>query len=237
MMHEHTTPQPGSGRDRYAIGIECSNPGACADGRGEVGLAEITDDGSLRCVGVRALPESMRGSDGMMSAIDELCAELGIGRDQIERVVVSIGPGGYTGLRVSVTLAKVLAMALGCSVVGVETAAVAAGVLDSDGVIALASKNGKAHCTKVEGGSLSVIGVIGGPEIAQMSGVLVADRHLPAPMREAAIGAGMRIQELRLGVESCFRASEGCSETDPGSLSVMYAREPDAVTQWRARHG
>jgi tRNA threonylcarbamoyl adenosine modification protein YeaZ len=235
-MHDQAG-QSGSSRDRYAIGIECSNPGACADGRGEVGLAKIAEDGSLECVGVRALPGSMRGSDGMMSAIDGLCDELGIGRDQIARVVVSVGPGGYTGLRVSVTLAKVLALGLGCAVVGVETAAVAAESVESDAIIALASKNGKAHCTRLENGELSVMGVIGAPEIAQMSGVLVADRHLPAPMREAAIGAGMRIEELRLGVGACFRASEGRSEVDPGALSVMYAREPDAVTQWRARHG
>ncbi len=236
-MQEHTEQQSGSSRGHYAIGIECSNPGACVDGRGEVGIAKIIGDGSLECIGLRALPESMRGSDGMMSAIDELCTELGIERDQIKRVVVSIGPGGYTGLRVSVTLAKVLAMALGCSVVGVQTAAVAAEFVDSDVLIALASKNGKAHCTSVEGGALRVIGEVGSAEIAQMSGVLVGDRHLPDPMREAAIGAGMRIEELRLGVEACFRASEGCSETDPGSLAVLYAREPDAVTQWRARHG
>ncbi len=227
--------------DRYAIAIECSNPGACADGRGEVGLARIHSDGSLACVGVRPLDESMRGSDGIMSGIDALCSEHGIGKQQIARVVVSVGPGGYTGLRVSVTLAKVLALSLRCSVVSVPTAAVAQACRAThDGaVIALASKNGKAHCTRVGGGAdLQVIGVIGAEEIAGIGGgVLVADKHLPAGMRDAATQSGMVIEELRLGAQGCFKASEGRNAVDPSELSVMYAREPDAVTQWRALHG
>jgi tRNA A37 threonylcarbamoyladenosine modification protein TsaB len=226
--------------ERYAIAIECSNPNACVDGRGEVGLARIGDDGSLVCVGVGALPESMRGSDGIMSGIEEICGAHGVGKDQIGRVVVSIGPGGYTGLRVSVTLAKVLSMSLGCSVVGVPSAAVA-GVsrdTDSEAVIALASKNGKAHCTRVGDGEIQVIGVIGAEEVAGFGGgVLVADKHLPTEMREAAEGAGLVIEGLRLGAEACFKASAGFLEQDPGTLAVMYAREPDAVTQWRALHG
>ncbi len=227
--------------DRYAIAIECSNPGACADGRGEVGVARIQSDGSLACVGVSALDESMRGSDGIMSGIDALCNEHGIGKEQIARIVVSVGPGGYTGLRVSVTLAKVLALSLGCSVVSVPTAAVAQTCREKDdgAVIALASKNGKAHCTRVGGGKeLQVIGVIGAEEIAGFDGgVLVADKHLPAGMRDAATESGMVIEELRLGAQGCFSASEGRNAVDPSELSVMYAREPDAVTQWRALHG
>lgn len=229
--------------DRYAIAIECSNPGACADGRGEVGLARIQSDGSLACVGVLPLDESMRGSDGIMSGIDALCSEHGIGKEQIARVVVSVGPGGYTGLRVSVTLAKVLALSLGCSVVSVPTAAVAQAcrATEDGAVIALASKNGKAHCTRVGGvggEELQVFGVVGEEEVAEFGGgVLVADKHLPAGMRDAATQSGMVIEELRLGAQGCFKASEGRNAVDPSELSVMYAREPDAVTQWRALHG
>lgn len=230
---------------RYALAIECSNPSARGSDRGEVGLAKLNDTGGLEFVGSVGLSQDARGSDGLVSAIDELCKKHDVDSSQIARIVVSVGPGGYTALRISVTVAKVLARVIGCAVVPVESAAVAgmACLGDSSGVvIALASKNGKAHCTRLINGELEVLGVIDRHGIVSSgAGVLVGDEHLPREMVEAAEAAGIEVRRIDLSARACLEASVGYSgrfrEIDAAELGVEYAREPDAVTQWRALHG
>ena len=223
---------------RYALGIECSNPSTRGPARGEVGLARITDDG-LEFVGSLGLSPEARGSDGLMSAIDELCATRGVVPGDIGRVVVSVGPGGYTALRVSVTIAKVLASVVGCRVVAVPTAAVAGvALIGVDAVVALASKNGRAHCTRVVDGTMTVLGVVDGDAVAACGArVLVGDSFVPEGMIDAARSAGMEFRAIELTARACLEASAGIDAIEPGKLGVLYAREPDAVTQWRKLHG
>ena len=66
-------------------------------------------------------------------------------------------------------------------------------------------------------------------------GVLVGDEHMPEPFRETARALGMRVLPLTLDGWACLRAARGRASVEPGALRVRYAREPDAVTQWRAR--
>ena len=222
---------------KYALGIECSNPSAGGSNRGEVGLAKIVGRG-IEFVGSFELSSEARGSDGLMSAVDALCGEHGIGPMDIGRVVVSVGPGGYTALRVSVTVAKVLGEVIGCRVVAVPTAAVAGVALDSGlggAVVALASKKGMAHCTRMVGGETVVVGVIGAEELVGLgAGVLVGDEFVPVGMVEAAQAAGMEVRVIELTARGCLEASVGIEEISPSGLGVLYAREPDAVSQWRA---
>lgn len=229
----------------YVLGIECSNPSARGLDRGEVGLGMLGAQGELEFVGSVGLSQEARGSDGLVAAIDELCTEHDIDSSQIARIVVSVGPGGYTALRISVTVAKVLARVIGCAVVPVSSAAVAgvACLGEASGVvIALASKNGKAHCTRLMNGELEVLGVIDGQGVVSSGArVLVGDAHLPSEMIEAAEAAGIEVRPIEFSARACLEASVGYSgrygEIDASELGVEYAREPDAVTQWRALHG
>lgn len=230
---------------RYLLGIECSNPSARGSNRGEVGLAELNGTGELEFVGSVGLSQEARGSDGLVSAIDELCKKHDVDSSQIARIVVSVGPGGYTALRISVTVAKMLARVIGCAVVPVPSAAVAGVNLigeESPVVIALASKNGKAHCTRLMNGELSLLGVIDGAGVvASGARAVVGDEHLPREMVVAAEAAGIEVRGIELTARACLEASVGYGgrfeEIDAAALGVAYAREPDAVTQWRALHG
>tara|TARA_R110000868_G_scaffold119469_1_gene316669 strand:- start:407349 stop:408050 length:702 start_codon:yes stop_codon:yes gene_type:complete len=223
---------------KYALAIECSNPSTRGGSRGEVAIAKITDDG-LDYVDSLELSEDARGSDGLMGAVDVLCLKHEIVPTDIARVVVSVGPGGYTALRVSVTVAKVLATVVGCGVVAVPSAAVAGvGLEGLDAVVALASKKGLAHCTRIVDGQRTVLGVIGADELVGVGAkVLVGDGFVPKDMIEAGEGAGMEFRTIELTARACLEASVGMDEIDPSALGVLYAREPDAVTQWRALHG
>ena len=51
-------------------------------------------------------------SENMVPEIDKLLKKHNITRNDIDGVVVAIGPGSYTGVRIALTIAKVMALAL-----------------------------------------------------------------------------------------------------------------------------
>jgi tRNA threonylcarbamoyladenosine biosynthesis protein TsaB len=73
------------------------------------------------------LNESRRLARDLAPGIGELLKLEEIGPKEVEGVMVSIGPGSYTGLRVGITAAKSFAYATGCRLIAVPTfAAIAA---------------------------------------------------------------------------------------------------------------
>ncbi len=76
----------------------------------------------------------MRHGELLAPTIVEVMTEAGIGREDLTAIVVGVGPGPYTGLRVGVVTARTLAFALGlpvhglCSLDAVALDAVEAGV-------------------------------------------------------------------------------------------------------------
>lgn len=83
---------------------------------GQVGLAEGP---SLR--GMRRLDEMRRHARDLAPAVKELLADQGWRAAELAAVIVSRGPGSYTGLRVGIMSAQTMAYATGCAVVGVDT--------------------------------------------------------------------------------------------------------------------
>ena len=127
----------------WALAIEASNPSADPDpGMASVAGARLLEDGTPGEVVEVAYPAATRDRDGLLPAIDEVRAHLCVESGSLARIYVSVGPGGYTGLRVSVTVAKSLAYATGATVVGVPSATVAIGDHRPDGpfLVCLASK-------------------------------------------------------------------------------------------------
>jgi len=60
-------------------------------------------------------------SERLMAAVDRLLNDSGWAVETLEGVAVSIGPGSFTGLRIGVSTAKGLGLALGIPLVGVPT--------------------------------------------------------------------------------------------------------------------
>ena len=54
-------------------------------------------------------------------AIRDMLAQAELAPNELEGIAVAIGPGSYTGLRVGLALAKGMAMANGCALIGVPT--------------------------------------------------------------------------------------------------------------------
>ena len=101
------------------LGIETS---------GRTGGVALCDD--RRELAAHAFAEAHRRARNIMVAIDDVVRRAGMERRDIGAVSVSQGPGSFTGLRVGITCAKVLAYALGVPVVGVPSLAVQAENVD-----------------------------------------------------------------------------------------------------------
>jgi tRNA threonylcarbamoyladenosine biosynthesis protein TsaB len=70
---------------------------------------------------VRRLEQARRHNRDLAPAVRDLCAAQGWRVRDLDAVIVSRGPGSYTGLRVGVMSAKALAYATGCTLLAVET--------------------------------------------------------------------------------------------------------------------
>lgn len=74
-------------------------------------------------------------AERLVPMIEEIIGESGLGIDCVERIVVTVGPGTFTGTRICVAAARALSLALGIEAYGVSTLhamsrQVSAGILD-----------------------------------------------------------------------------------------------------------
>lgn len=86
-------------------------------GRG--GLVALAVGGAV--VGERTLDPARRQNRDLAPFAAELLSAAGLTPKSLRGVMVSVGPGSYTGLRVGLISAKVLAYAVGCELVAVPT--------------------------------------------------------------------------------------------------------------------
>ena len=238
-MPEATPTSPAA---RWILAIEASNPSADPDpGMASVAGALIGPDGALGEPIEIAFLAASRKADGLLPAIEAVRSALAVTPQSLSRVCVSVGPGGYTGLRVSVTVAKTIAMATGADLVPVSSAAVAIGDHrpPCPFVVCLASKGDRTHATAFQSGSGEPgrsLGVIDAAVIPEIGGdLVVADRFLPEPIRVACLQNSRKIVEPRFSASRCMKIGSGLSPVAPAALVPDYAREPEAVRLWRAR--
>src|SRR6185295_10090138 len=90
----------------------------------------------------------------LLPAIDRLFRRAGLSPADLRggAVAVSAGPGGFTGLRIAIAAAKMLAETLQVRLIGVPSALVAAEAHAGEGpiIVALACKNETFWCTRLE---------------------------------------------------------------------------------------
>jgi tRNA threonylcarbamoyladenosine biosynthesis protein TsaB len=91
---------------------------------GRSGFVAVALGAELR--GLHHLDEARRQARDLAPAAAQLLAAQGWRPRDVQAVVVSRGPGSYTGLRVGIMAAKTFAYATGCALVALETFAVIA---------------------------------------------------------------------------------------------------------------
>lgn len=233
----------------WALGIETSNPAAAESDAAAprrapaVAAAKLGPDGTLSTIDAEPLAPTGRHDDDLIPAIDRLTTRVGLRTTGLARVCLSIGPGGFTGLRVAVATAKMLHEVTGAELVPVPSALIAAHALD-DGdppaAVCLASKRGTAHVTFLpeRGGAHEVAGVLSEAEFVEACrarGVrtVVADHHLPEGWARAT--EHFKRYPPAFCAAACLRLGTTLPPVEPLELVPAYPREPEAVTRWRER--
>ena len=205
----------------------------------------------MNCSGdteTREVDNAKREKDDVFPSIETLSTSLGITPIELELVVVSIGPGGFTGLRTSVAIAKMLVLASEAKIVSVESAIVTvqqanlgagpflvvSSVKGDDCRASMIQKNDcKWNCV-----SRNVSVALLGHELAGIKAVF-ADEFLPKQ-------ASTQCQEHQVEIHPCnpdatsllqigLTAHKDGEFIDPDQLLPIYPREPEAVRLWNER--
>ncbi len=86
---------------------------------GRTGSLAVLDDDTVRAE--LELPSEQRSARSLAPGIQALLAEVAWQAHELDLVAVAVGPGSFTGLRIGVTTAKILAYAAEAAIVGVDT--------------------------------------------------------------------------------------------------------------------
>ncbi len=195
------------------------------------GVVELTSTGVVPR-SVRIAQDSRKHGELLMPGVLAACADAGITLRDVEAVVTGVGPGPFTGLRVGMVSAAVLAHALGVPAYGVcSLDAVALGLLERTGttVVATDARRREVYWAVYSDGEQ-----IEGPHVGSPAGLL--DR-LPGLAADRVVGAGAVLYDLPGAVDAGptaagLVAAAGPALLDrwlPAPLRAAYLRRPDAV--------
>ena len=94
----------------YTVLLDSSNTNL------SVGLAR--DNLLLECISYEAWQQQ---SEYMIPELNKLLEKYSVKKEEISAVMVAKGPGSYTGVRIAITIAKTMAVALGCKIYAVSS--------------------------------------------------------------------------------------------------------------------
>ena len=200
--------------------------------------------------------QSMRHAIELMPAARRLCQEMAWAPDSIQHIYLSIGPGSFTGLRIAISVARAMAQAIGCRLVGVSTVDVLARNAPESVqnlVVALDAKRGQifgARYTRTAEGMVRTAG----PALVDPTALV---RDTPRPMAvlgegvdyhraalEAGIGPAGQYTELDRclwvpqvqAVHQLARARAGRDDfDDPATMLPVYIRLAEAEEVWNRK--
>lgn len=198
---------------------------------------------------VEPISNTARHDDDLMPAIERSFTRIASSPKELRAVFVSVGPGGFTGLRIAVSTAKMLALALNCRIVAVKEtdATMQAAGSANPMAVCLAGKHGHYWTafhttgTTTDGQLLAIAEVI---DTATSLGITsLAVRQPPDRLTDlapAAAAASLRLIEVHPDASHVWHvgrrmAAAGCFAA-PEHLLPLYPREPEAVRLWRDRH-
>lgn len=209
---------------RYSLAIETSSR------RGELALGR--DDALVESL---ALPAQRRHHVGLVPGMERLCGAHGIGPADLAEVYVSLGPGSFTGLRVSLAAVKMLALAGGVRVVGVPTLEVVAAEAPAEHTCVGACLNHKretVYCAVYRREGERMVRVT--EAAVRTLDELRAQRPRPTVLVGDLPPARAQPRAATVWRLGRARAAAGC-DADAFALEPIYGRRPEAVELWERR--
>jgi len=199
---------------------------------------------------IERFPNDGRHDAVLISSIEALRSRTCMMPEEIDGLGVSIGPGGFTGIRLAVVTAHMLAMTVDMPLYAIPSAAVAATSTCTDSdvhavLVVLASKRDSVWagvCQRADDVFVlrDDLGVRTSENIPFNDvEILLADRYAPDALRTAARAAGLAIREPTFDPSAALRLtarSHARGDTTPAlALRPWYPRPPEAVTVWERR--
>lgn len=220
------------------LAIESSNPSSGGQPGVALGLVNAYE---VTLLETEPLVDGERHDDLLMPAIQRLMARAGKEPAELDRVVCSIGPGGFTGLRIATSAANMIALTSKARLFAAPSAWVAAGSVEADCQfgVALASKGESCFLTTFDAsGTQQGAGRLSGPADIDTYGLglLVGDQFLSKAIRTVADRLGLRVIPPEFSPEACLSLAPRALEVRVGELVPLYGREAEAVTKWRQLH-
>ncbi|MFB9377335.1 tRNA (adenosine(37)-N6)-threonylcarbamoyltransferase complex dimerization subunit type 1 TsaB [Kineococcus gynurae] len=200
-----------------------------------VAVAVRDDSGTLAA---RRAGDARHHNEVLVPTVEAVLAEAGRERRDVTHVVVGVGPGPYTGLRVGIVTAATLALAWGaelhgvCSLDALAHAAVAAGV-EGEFLVATDARRREVHTARYRVGAGGAVRLAGpdvvAPAAVERDGLVVVGRgsalhpdHL-GPAREPFDVDATALADLA----AAALAGTGTLPLLPAE--PLYLRRPDAV--------
>ncbi len=210
------------------------------------GLAVGRADELLEAVELAA---TQRHASELMPMLDRLAQRHDFQPRHIGVVYVSIGPGSFTGLRIGVTVAKMLARTIGCRVVAVPTLDVVARNAppnENEVAVCLNAKSGRSFTgfyKRLDDGweRISEPALLAPPQIAEQGSedfAILGDHLLPHDWPR-----GVRLLDKALSVpraEVVWELGRAMAQrgdfADAAALAPLYVRLPEAEEVWRRKN-
>lgn len=169
------------------------------------------------------LPGSRGHNENLVPAIQSLLADANLTFADLGAVVVGVGPGPFTSLRIGMATASAVAQARGIPVHGVTTHdAIAARISAGRVLVVTDARRREIYWATYEGGRRTA-----GPDV-----VKPADLVLPHEVDVVSVPAHIDLDVAGERVDHTPRAAELVALADLGSepapLAPLYLRRPDA---------
>jgi tRNA threonylcarbamoyl adenosine modification protein YeaZ len=186
------------------------------------GLARWSPDGSVEVLAERAVPSGNRHAELLTVALTEVLGERGLTTADVDAVVSGLGPGPFTGLRVGVVTAAVLADARGLPAVGVCS-------LDAIGsgarTVVTDARRKEVYWAAYAGDGSR----IAGPGVARPEGLTVEGPVVGDPRFAERLGAEVTPAEVTTAGLLRAAAAQLADPSSAGPMTPLYLRRPDAV--------
>lgn len=207
--------------------------------------AAVLDDGADKpCLAVKAAEIGRGHAEQLMAMIGDVMAELSTAFTDLDRVVVTTGPGSFTGLRVGLSVARGFGLVLSKPVVGVTTlAALAVSVPPRQAgravLVALDGKGDEVYC-QAFGAGLEALSDPCVRTVQEIAAELEAGTGLAGSAARRIAAAANRPEEDILS-EAAYPDITDVARlglvTDPRTAAAvpLYLRPPDATPQKKGR--
>ncbi len=192
------------------------------------GVARWSPQDGPEVLAERAVASGTRHAEVLAPAVAEVLADAGLRPADLQAVVVGLGPGPFTGLRVGVVTAAAIADARGLPVVGVcSLDAVGSGAR----TVVTDARRKEVYWAAYDAGGARVDGPhVVRPEELARPGPFVGDPsfagRLGAPVRPADVTAAGLLRAAAAGLSDPSSA---------GPLVPLYLRRPDATPPTTAK--